>query len=54
MRPQCPFWPLPLALVLVGGRNKNGACAYICDLYFMISVIMIALFTISGIQYDLI
>ena len=34
--------------------RKTGACAFICDLYFMISVIMTTLFTISGIQYDLI
>ena len=54
MHPQCLFWPPPLALVLVGGCNKTGTCAFICDLYFMISVIMITLFTISGIQYDLI
>ena len=54
MCPQCPFWPLPLALVLVGGCNKTGACAFICDLYFMISVIMSTLLTISGNQYDLI
>ena len=51
MRLRCHFWPLPLALVLVGGCNKTGACAFICDWYFMI---MITLFTISGIQYDFI
>ena len=54
MRLQCPDWPLPLALVLVGVCNKTSACACICDLYFMISVILITSFTFSGIQYDLI
>ena len=49
---QFPFWPLPPALVLAVGCNKTGACTLICDLYFMISAIMITIFTISGIQYD--
>ena len=33
MRQQCPFGPLPVALVLVEGCNKTSACASICDLY---------------------
>ena len=52
MHQQCAFWPLPLALVLVGGSTKTGACASICALYFMISAIMITVFTILGMQYN--
>ena len=50
MRQQCPFWPLPLALVLVGGCNQtSGIClprsvaativTVISDLYIQIIII---------------